>query len=141
MSSNFSFVILFSSLKFKVCKSVHHHTIQINHQLDATISPVYYPDVYLQLNMFRASSHPSSGAQHLQQQPLILPSGRGGSSAVGRGRAGRRNCCIQLVIYLNCSAFSILQLIFRKFRKRIQGHLLFVTRIFLIILALHADWG
>jgi hypothetical protein len=27
---------------FKVCKSVHHHTIQINHQLDATISPVYY---------------------------------------------------------------------------------------------------
>jgi len=27
---------------FKVCKSVHHHTIQINHQIDATISPVYY---------------------------------------------------------------------------------------------------
>jgi hypothetical protein len=24
-------------LKFKVCKSVHHHTIQINHQPDATI--------------------------------------------------------------------------------------------------------
>ena len=23
--------------KFKVCESVHHHTIQINHQLDATI--------------------------------------------------------------------------------------------------------
>jgi hypothetical protein len=48
--------------EFKVCKSVHHHTIQINHQLDATISPVYYLDVYLQLNMFRASSRPSSGA-------------------------------------------------------------------------------
>jgi len=29
---------------------VHHHTIQINHQLDATISPVFYPDVYLHLN-------------------------------------------------------------------------------------------
>jgi len=29
-------------LKFKVCKSVHHHTIQINHQLDATISLVYH---------------------------------------------------------------------------------------------------
>jgi hypothetical protein len=29
--------------------------VQINHQLDATIFPVYYPDVYLQLNMFRAS--------------------------------------------------------------------------------------
>jgi len=27
---------------FKVCESAHHHTIQINHQLDATISPVYY---------------------------------------------------------------------------------------------------
>jgi len=30
---------------FKVCKSVYHHTIQINHQLDATVSPVYYLDV------------------------------------------------------------------------------------------------
>jgi hypothetical protein len=44
---------------FKVCKSVHHHTIQINYQLDATIYLVYYPDVYLQLNMFRALSRPS----------------------------------------------------------------------------------
>ena len=40
--------------------------IQTNHQLDATVSPVYYPDVYLQLNMFRAYSRPSSGAQQLQ---------------------------------------------------------------------------
>ena len=53
------------SYLFKVCKYVHHHTIQINHQPDATISPVYYLDVYLQLNMFRASSRPSSGAQQL----------------------------------------------------------------------------
>jgi len=42
---------------------VHHRTIQINHQPDATIFPVYFPDVYLQLNMFRAFSRPSSGAQ------------------------------------------------------------------------------
>jgi len=28
--------------------------------------PVYYPDVYLQLNLFRAFSRPSSGAQWLQ---------------------------------------------------------------------------
>jgi hypothetical protein len=28
--------------------------IQINHQPDATILPVYYPDIYLQLNIFRA---------------------------------------------------------------------------------------
>ena len=39
--------------------------------------------------MFRASSRPSSEAQQLQWQPLVLPSERGGSSAVGRGRAGR----------------------------------------------------
>ena len=44
--------------------------------------PVYYPDVYLQLNMFRAFSRPSSGAQWLQWQPLVLPSYRGDSRAV-----------------------------------------------------------
>jgi len=60
-----------SRLRVKVCKSVHHHTIQINYEPYATISPVYYPDVYSQLNMFRASSRPSSGAQQLQQQPLV----------------------------------------------------------------------
>ena len=27
---------------FKFCKSVRHHTIQINHQLDATIFPAFY---------------------------------------------------------------------------------------------------
>jgi len=32
--------------------------LQINHQLDATISQVYYPDIYLQLNMFRAWGRP-----------------------------------------------------------------------------------
>ena len=63
---------------------MHHHTIQINHQPDATVSPVYYPDVYLQLNMFRASSRPSSGVQQLQYQPLVLPSYRGDSRAVVR---------------------------------------------------------
>jgi hypothetical protein len=42
--------------------------VEINHQQDATISPVYYPDVYLQLNMFRESSRPSSRAQQLQLQ-------------------------------------------------------------------------
>jgi len=44
--------------------------------------PVYYPDVYLQLNMFRALSRTSSGAQWLQWQPLVLPSERGDSRAV-----------------------------------------------------------
>jgi hypothetical protein len=67
---------------------VHHHTIQINHQLDTTIFPVYYLDVYLQLNMFRASPRPSPGAQQLQWQSLVLPSERGDSSAFVRGRSG-----------------------------------------------------
>jgi hypothetical protein len=39
--------------------------------------------------MFRVSSRPSSGAQQLQWQPLVLPLERGDSSAIGRGRAGR----------------------------------------------------
>jgi hypothetical protein len=51
------------NVKFKVCMSVHHRTIQINHQPDAKKTLVYYPDVFLQLNMFRAFSRPSSGAQ------------------------------------------------------------------------------
>ena len=43
---------------------------------------VYYPDVYLQLNMFRALSRPTSGVQWLQWQPLVLPSYRGESRVV-----------------------------------------------------------
>ena len=43
---------------------------------------IYYPDVCLQLNMFRAFSRPSSGAQWLQWQPLVLPSYRDDSRAV-----------------------------------------------------------
>ena len=51
---------------------------------------VYYPDVCLQLNMFRAFSRPSSGAQWLQWQPLVLPSYRGDSRVVFVvGQAGR----------------------------------------------------
>jgi hypothetical protein len=43
---------------------------------------VYYRDDCLQLNMFRAFSRPSSGAQRLQWQPLALPSYRGDSRVV-----------------------------------------------------------
>ena len=51
---------------------------------------VYYPNICLQLNMFRAFSRPSSGAQWLQWQPLVLPSYRGDSRAVFVvGPAGR----------------------------------------------------
>jgi hypothetical protein len=77
-----------SFLKFKVCKSVHHHAIQINQPTRCNNFSSLLLDVYIHLNMFRASSHPSSGAQQLQYQPLVLPLERGGSSVVGRGRAG-----------------------------------------------------
>jgi len=52
--------------KLKVCKSVHHHTIQINQPTRRKNFSSLLLDVYVQLNMFRASSRPSSGAQQLQ---------------------------------------------------------------------------
>jgi hypothetical protein len=70
---------------FKVCKSVHHHTIQINQPTKCNNFSSLLLDVYLQLNMFWASSRPSSRVQQLQQHPMVLPSERGDSSAVGRG--------------------------------------------------------
>jgi hypothetical protein len=76
---------------FKVCKFVHHHTIQINQPTRCNNFSSLLLDVYVQLNMFRASSRPSSGAQQLQAQPLLLLLERGGSSAVGRGRASQPN--------------------------------------------------
>jgi hypothetical protein len=69
---------------------------------------------YLQLNMFRTFSRPSSGAQWLQWQPLVLASYRGDSRAVfvvgptetcwtvnKRQDNKLENCCIWLVIYVN----------------------------------------
>jgi len=63
--------------------------IQINQPTRCNNFSSLLLDVYLQLNMFRASSRPSSGAQQLQKQPLVLPLERGDSSAVGRGRASQ----------------------------------------------------
>ena len=68
---------------------MHCHTIPINQQTRFNNFSSLLLGVYLQLNVFRASSRPSSGAQQLQYQPLILPLERGGSSAVGRSQAGR----------------------------------------------------
>jgi hypothetical protein len=53
--------------KFKVCKSVHHHTIQINHRLDATISPVFYLTFIYSSTCF--------GRPHANQQELNNCSG------------------------------------------------------------------
>jgi len=52
--------------KFKVCKPVRYHTIQINQPTRCNNSSSLLLDVYVQLDMFRASSRPSSGAQQLQ---------------------------------------------------------------------------
>jgi len=62
---------IFSSMvlereEFKVCKSVHHHTIQINQPTRCNNFLSLLLDVYVQLNIFRASSRPLSGAQQLQ---------------------------------------------------------------------------
>ena len=51
---------------FKVRQSVHHHTIQINQQTRYNNFSSLLLDVYVQLNMFRASSRPWLGAQQLQ---------------------------------------------------------------------------
>jgi hypothetical protein len=64
--------------------------------------PVYYPDVYLQLNMFRAFSCPSSGAQWLQWQPLVLPSYRGDSRAVFVVGPADRHGYLSVVIVVCC---------------------------------------
>ena len=52
--------------EFKVCKIVHHHIIQINRPTRCNSFSSLLLDVYLQLNIFRASSRPSSGAQQPQ---------------------------------------------------------------------------
>jgi len=70
-----------SNVVFKACKSVNHHTVQINQPTRCNNFSSLLLDVYLQLNVFRASSRPLSGAQQLQHQPLVLPSERGDSSA------------------------------------------------------------
>ena len=69
-------------------KSVFKIQIQINHQPDATIFQfIILTFIY---SLFRAFSRPSSGAQWLQWQPLVLPSYRGDSRAVFVvGPAGR----------------------------------------------------
>jgi hypothetical protein len=63
--------------------------IQINQPTRCNNFSSLLLDVYLQINMFQVSSRPSSGAQQLHQQPLVLPSERGDSSAVSRAARPR----------------------------------------------------
>ena len=52
---------------FKVCKSVHHRTIQINHQPHATIFQFIILTFIHSSTCFGRFSRPSSGAQWLQR--------------------------------------------------------------------------
>ena len=75
-------------LKFKVCKSVRHHTIQINHLLDAKISPVYYLMFIYSSACFRRPHAHHQELNNCSSSLWFFPSERGDSSAVCRGWAG-----------------------------------------------------
>jgi hypothetical protein len=87
ISTNSTVFISKVKTTFKVYKCVHHHTIQINHHLHATVSPVYYLTfIYSSTCFGRLHTH----HQELNNcsSSLVLPFERGDSSTVGRGRAG-----------------------------------------------------
>jgi hypothetical protein len=69
-------------VQFKVCKSVHHRISQINHQSDAIIFQFIILTFVYSSTCFGRFFGPSSGAQWLQWQPLVLLSYRGDSRAV-----------------------------------------------------------
>ena len=76
---------VFKRLNMQNCLTFWHRSFTFNSNKSPTWCnnfSVYYPDVCLQLNMFRVFSRPSSGAQWLQWQPLVLPSYRGDSRPV-----------------------------------------------------------
>ena len=128
-----------------ICLTFWHRSFTFNSNKSPTWCnnfSVYYPDVCLQLNMFRAFSRPSSGAQWLQWQPLVLPARprtqhdyhhdtkvkpeaataviellmMGGKTtercwAVNKRQDNKlENCCIWLLIYLNCTLRMFLSL-------------------------------
>jgi hypothetical protein len=66
MNENFKGVWMEDNTKFKVCKSVHYHTIQINSPNRYNDFSSLLLDVNLQLNIFAGVLTPSSGAQQLQ---------------------------------------------------------------------------
>jgi len=83
--TNSHFTSLLTSLTANLYLNFWHRSFTFNSNKSQTWCKhfsVYYPDVCLQLNMFRAFSRPSSRAQRLQWQPLVLPSYRGDSRTV-----------------------------------------------------------
>ena len=121
------------STKFKVCKTVHHRTIQINHQPDATIFQFiiltfiysstcfgHFPAHHQELNDCSGSLwsgwprtqhdyHHDTKVKSKATTAVIELLMMGGKTpetcwAVNRRQNNKlENCCIRLVIYLNCS--------------------------------------
>jgi hypothetical protein len=56
-------------IKFKVCKSMHHHTIQINQPTIATVSQVYYLTFMYSSTCF---GHPHAYRQELNNSSSSL---------------------------------------------------------------------
>ena len=75
--------------RFKVCKSVHHHTIQINHQIDEKNSQVYYLTFIYSSTCFGRPHAHHQEFNNCSSSFWFLTLERGVSSAVGRGRTGR----------------------------------------------------
>ena len=121
--------VLLKILKFKVCKSVHHRTIQINHQPDATIfhfiilTFIYSSTCFGRFPARHQELNDCSGSLWFYLRIVVIVvlcswSGRpaviellmmmGGKTpetcwAVKRQDNKLKNCCIRLVIYLNCT--------------------------------------
>ena len=74
--------------KFKVCKSVHHHKIQINQPTRCNNFSSLLLDVYVQLKCFGSPNAHHQELNNCSSSFWFLPLERGGSSAVGRSRAG-----------------------------------------------------
>jgi hypothetical protein len=68
---------------------VHHHTIQIIHQLNATIFPVFYLTFIYSSTCFGRPHAHHRELKKCSNSLWFYLSLRGDNSAVGRGRAGR----------------------------------------------------
>ena len=121
--------VLNLNTKFKICKSVHHRTIQINHQPDATLfrfiilTFVYISTCFGRFPANHQELNDYSGSLWFYLRIVVTVvlcswSGRpaviellmmGGKTpetcwAVNKRQDNKmKNCCIRLVIYLNCT--------------------------------------
>ena len=86
---------------FKVCKSVHHSTIQINHQLDATIFQFIILTFIYSSKLRRLKPEAATAVIELLMMGGKTPET---CCAVNKRQDNKlKNCCIKLVIYLNCT--------------------------------------